>query len=505
MPPYCGGAAGCSAAGLQGASVSRTLSWTPEVNRDWVVPPGGFPVVFHVTQHPANPLDLSLTLPPRPYQFGPVYLDVQLPPEFVAPTPEPLGVRPVNMTGYLGEELTASIKVQQRNQEQQLDIVSAEDPGMPNEAVLSAPEERTASIVLPFTVIRKFIWVPQCSQAGKAKLSLAAINRQIHSLRAEKHFEFNIIQPHPMVVDFDASQRAVRVGCTMEIPVHAMDALNESNYRPSYNRNYLQIFTWSLSRNSLVSTSAFSLASASSFTYPQASAVLQGSNEGQEELPLNFPGVAVIEREPNEYRGMSARLRWTPKRGQEGRQYVVCVRVEDACKSGTPVVKCVNISVLKCQACLTSDDSLLSIAASYKTDFLSLYTTNIHLQSPDHIPPGTPVNTGLMYKVKEGDSMASIATRFFTTVEQLLDNNADLAARSGILTPFSPAGDVNLGPRQLWHSNLLTSEKLPADYSILIMPGDEVCVIPPVCDVRCDSGSTCTFAADNRASGGLLT
>ena len=181
MPPYCGGAAGCSAAGLQGASVSRTLSWTPEVNRDWVVPPGGFPVVFHVTQHPANPLDLSLTPPPRPYQFGPVYLDVQLPPEFVAPTPEPLGVRPVNMTGYLGEELTATIKLQQRNQEQQVDIVSAEDPGMPNEAVLSVPEERTASIVLPFTVTRKFTWVPQCSQAGKAKLSLAAINRQIRS------------------------------------------------------------------------------------------------------------------------------------------------------------------------------------------------------------------------------------------------------------------------------------------------------------------------------------
>jgi hypothetical protein len=191
------------------------------------------------------------------------------------------------MTGYLGEELTATIKLQQRNQEQQVDIVSAEDPGMPNEAVLSVPEERTASIVLPFTVTRKFTWVPQCSQAGKAKLSLAAINRQIRSLRAEKHFEFNIIRPHPMVVDFDASQRTVRVGCTMEIPVHAMDAVNESNYRPSYNRNYLQIFTWSLSRNRLASTAAFSSASASSFTYPQASAVLQG-HEGQEELALNF-------------------------------------------------------------------------------------------------------------------------------------------------------------------------------------------------------------------------
>ena len=299
---YCGGAPGCPGSGLIGARVSRMLEWTPVLNSDWVVPPGGFPVIFHATQHPAQPLDLSLTPPERDYQYGPVYLDVQLPPEFVAPTPDPLGVEPINMTGYLGEELTATIKAQQRNQEQQVDIWSADDPGMPNAAVLSVPNETKASIVMPFTATRVLSWIPQCSQAGKAKLSLAAINRQIRTLRAEKHFEFTIIRPQPMVVDFDASARIGRIGCGIQFQVHAMDARNESNYRPSYNSNYLQTFTWTISRKRIASAASFSAAAASSSTYPKASSVLEGLNEGQEELPLQFPGVVLSEREPNEFR-----------------------------------------------------------------------------------------------------------------------------------------------------------------------------------------------------------
>jgi len=38
----------CQGSHVGGASVSRTLVWTPELNRDWVVPPGGFPAVFQV-------------------------------------------------------------------------------------------------------------------------------------------------------------------------------------------------------------------------------------------------------------------------------------------------------------------------------------------------------------------------------------------------------------------------------------------------------------------------
>lgn len=52
----------------------------------------------------------------------------------------------------------------------------------------------------------------------------------------------------------------------------------------------------------------------------------------------------------------------------------------------------------------------------------------------------------------------------------------------------------------------MTSDHLPPDLEVFIAPGDELCVVVPVCDVRCESGSICTFSRYNdRASGGLLT
>jgi hypothetical protein len=360
-------------------------------------------------------------------------------------------------------------------------------------------------------------------QAGLARVDFNAINRQHEELRALKPLEILVVRPEPTLVDFDASPRILRVGCVLDLPADAKDVRPESNQRPVHNGNYLQTFAWSLFRKRIASSASFSSVSASSVTFPEAGAVLQGSHEGQEELPLDFPGVTVAGSchmmskamvrvsipcsltARNQHGGMSSRFSWAPERGQEGRQYVACVRVEDACKSGPPVMRCVDLTVLKCQACLRLDDSLQSLAAHYKTDFLSLYTSNIHLESPDDNPVGTPINIGLMYKVKEGDSMSGVATRFFTTVEHLLEVNADIANRSGILTPFSRAGDVTLGPRHSLSPAALTSDKLPAFHSFLLLPGEEVCVVPPVCDVRCDIGSVCTFSGDIRASGGLLT
>jgi len=113
---------------------------------------------------------------------------------------------------------------------------------------------------------------------------------------------------------------------------------------------------------------------------------------------------------------------------------------------------------------------------------------------------------GVLYRVKEGDTMANLATRFFTSVQQLLDVNPDVALRSGILTPFSRAADLSLPAMASWAPDVLTSDDLPSELTLYIAPGDELCVVVPVCDVRCESGSTCTFSPFNeRASGGLLT
>jgi len=75
--------------------------------------------MFDITEFTTQPADLRLSPAPLQFQYGPVFLDVQLPPEFVEPTPGAASAEPVSMTVFLGEELTLEMKVVQRNQNQQ--------------------------------------------------------------------------------------------------------------------------------------------------------------------------------------------------------------------------------------------------------------------------------------------------------------------------------------------------------------------------------------------------
>ena len=61
---------------------------------------------------------------------------------------------------------------------------------------------------------------------------------------------------------------------------------------------------------------------------------------------------------------------------------------------------------------------------------------------------GTLINTGINYRVREGDSLFSIATRFFSSVPHILSVNPDI-------------------------------DKDSANSELLL--GDRLCVIPPLC------------------------
>ena len=65
---------------------------------------------------------------------------------------------------------------------------------------------------------------------------------------------------------------------------------------------------------------------------------------------------------------------------------------------------------------------------------------------------GTLINTGINYRVREGDSLFSIATRFFSSVPHILSVNPDI-------------------------------DKDSANSELLL--GDRLCIIPPLC--RCSS------------------
>jgi hypothetical protein len=52
---------------------------------------------------------------------------------------------------------------------------------------------------------------------------------------------------------------------------------------------------------------------------------------------------------------------------------------------------------------VSGGQTLQAVAAEYRTDYLSLYSTNVNLENPDRVPQGTLINLGVMYRVKEGD------------------------------------------------------------------------------------------------------
>ncbi len=86
-----------------------------------------------------------------------MYLDVQSLPEFV---PMPTSSEPLNISAFLGEDITFVIKAVQRNRNQKVEVVISEDPGMPNSALLTDAVQTPATSVTPHSVTRNFFWTP---------------------------------------------------------------------------------------------------------------------------------------------------------------------------------------------------------------------------------------------------------------------------------------------------------------------------------------------------------
>jgi hypothetical protein len=93
-----------------------------------------------------------------------------------------------------------------------------------------------------------------------------------------------------------------------------------------------------------------------------------------------------------------------------------------------------------------------SVAANVNTDFVSLYTMNFTIQRPHRIPSGTVLNTGVIFKIQLGDTIATLSDRFFTSEQAIFTMNPDIAA--------SHSGD--------------------SESTVL---GDSVCLTVPVCSV----------------------
>eukprot|EP00287_Rhodomonas_sp_CCMP768_P008515 CAMPEP_0196731140 /NCGR_PEP_ID=MMETSP1091-20130531/10984_1 /TAXON_ID=302021 /ORGANISM="Rhodomonas sp., Strain CCMP768" /LENGTH=397 /DNA_ID=CAMNT_0042074251 /DNA_START=178 /DNA_END=1371 /DNA_ORIENTATION=- len=127
---------------------------------------------------------------------------------------------------------------------------------------------------------------------------------------------------------------------------------------------------------------------------------------------------------------VSGVLDFTAGHGQEGRSWDVCF----ACQSTVlraPQHRCVHVSVALCRYSTQPGDSLLSLTRAFhhSNNWRRLWNANAGLVAdPERVlAHGTVLAVGPRYTVQAGDSLASVAGRFDTTVRNLLAMNPFIA------------------------------------------------------------------------------
>jgi len=154
-------------------------------------------------------------------------------------------------------------------------------------------------------------------------------------------------------------------------------------------------------------------------------------------------------------------LNWVPRRGMEGQMLQACFTAIDDFATQEPTSPmCVNMTVQKCQYCIDSKDTLSLMMKDYglDTNWLRVWLHNGNnapseatprVENPDLIVGAHQVSTqlsermgnsrgqpivwaGVMYKTGVGQSLATVAARFRTTIAGLLSVNPDVSGEEDV-------------------------------------------------------------------------
>jgi hypothetical protein len=391
MQPQATTAAAYATAGLEGVVFSRTLQWLPSFDSEWLIPPGGLLVSVPLTETASNPLAPSNALPARARNDLIAFkLYVAAPPEFLSGPPLNSLVE-VDIAAYIGLQVSFDVRARDRNSDETLLLQVAYDPGLPNFASMSPPSSDGLGSAL---VTRSFVWTPTCKQARRHSIAFEAT---AGGIKSQQRVNINVAVPAPTLIAFDSSLLVTAPGCDVELAVNAADAslLVRGTGLPAYRH----VFSYNLSDVSV----------------------------GQPPLPLPKSSL-VASSAPNAFSGSAAVLRLLPQFEHAGRVYLACVIVQDACGIAAEHVRCRRIFVESCKICAGQGDTLSALALRFGTDVGSLYAVNTMLSNPDLIALNSAVAIGGTHLANEGDTLASIADTFQTSVQQLRHGNPSLAA-----------------------------------------------------------------------------
>mmetsp|Transcript_21266 Transcript_21266/g.43152 ORF Transcript_21266/g.43152 Transcript_21266/m.43152 type:complete len:203 (-) Transcript_21266:43-651(-) len=166
---------------------------------------------------------------------------------------------------------------------------------------------------------------------------------------------------------------------------------------------------------------------------------------------------------PNNYT-RTALFRYMPPASLAGRNQKVCLTASDEWGMAR-VEHCLQLVTGSCKACVREGQTLSGLAAEYATDWLQIWATNPRMGNPNKARAGGfLVNIGVLFTAVGGETAEDLALQFFLSTDRLLDANPDFVARSGGREVAAQRG---------------------------LLPGQEICVVPPVCSVECPGGGTC--------------
>ena len=123
---------------------------------------------------------------------------------------------------------------------------------------------------------------------------------------------------------------------------------------------------------------------------------------------------------------------WLPRAEQQGTFLRMCFAVGDSLGIINPInasesERCFQIEVVKCKQCVLQGENLNQIASAILADWKLLWSLNLALKDPAMLQEGALLNTSILYSVQTGDTLASLAVRFKTSIKTLLALNPDIS------------------------------------------------------------------------------
>lgn len=199
-------------------------------------------------------------------------------------------------------------------------------------------------------------------------------------------------------------------------------------------------------------------------------------------------------------------LRWTPTVADAQGGFEACFAAVDVAgvTSGNPLQRrCYGIRVKKCQYCVSKGengqpgDTFASIGAGFGLDWLLLYMANPTIRDPTNLAHGSVINLGVVYKVWMRQTIMPHAERmrlerFFAVARARDTLGLSLFRVLTAVLQVRPGDYLELLAEKFF-TTVDAIKRLNSDISdgLVLQPGMEVCVMPPVCDVKCLYGTDC--------------